>query len=111
MIAFSSGSFSTSAFSAGAFAFDTQAQTGAGRFRKFQVQTKRGIVEVDTLEEAHFVIRSARAESVAPVKVSLEGIKVKVPSRANVDYRAIEARMRAEINAELEDEDMILLLM
>lgn len=92
-------------------AFDTAATTeGAGKFKKFQVQTKRGIVEVDTLEEAHFVIRSLKSDNKAPVSVALEGVKVKVPSRATVDYKAIEARMRAEIQAELDDEEILLLM-
>jgi hypothetical protein len=75
--------------------------------KKYQVHTKRGVIEVESLEQAAMVIRTAKA--VAPV-VLLEGIKVIVPKKPSVDYAAIEARMRADIQAELDDEEILLLM-
>lgn len=88
--------------------------TGAGRLRrKFQVETSRGIIEVDTLDE---VAEVARAEKRVPkaknVEVKLAGIKVPTPSlKPNLDYRAIEDRMRAQVQAEIDDEEGLLLMM
>lgn len=87
---------------------------GAGRpRRKFQVETSRGIVEVDTLSE---VVEVARAEKRTPkaknIEVKLAGIKVPTPSlKPNLDYRAIEDRMRAQVQAEIDDEEELLLMM
>ena len=85
--------------------------SGAGRKKKYQVETEKGIIEVDSLEDAQFVIRQAKQKKKeSPVSVSLNGVKVKVPSRANIDYKAAEARLLAQIEAELDDEDILLLL-
>lgn len=87
--------------------------TGAGRSkRKFQVETERGVIEVDSLDDVAELVRIAKAKREKAVQVKLEGMKVATPStKPNIDYKAIEAKLRASIQAEMDDEDDILMLL
>lgn len=87
--------------------------TGAGRSkRKFQVETERGVIEVDSLDDVAELVRIAKAKREKVVEVKLEGLKVATPStKPNIDYKAMEAKLRASIQAEMDDEDDILMLL
>lgn len=88
---------------------------GAGRPKRkpFQVETSRGVLEVDTLDEVADIVRAEkRRPKAAPVEVKLGGIKVSTPSlKPQIDYKAIEARMRAEVQAEMDDEEELLMML
>lgn len=89
---------------------------GAGRItprRKFQVETSRGIIEVDTLDEVAQIARVEKRTPRAPaVAVTLEGVNVATPSlKPTIDYNAIEQRMRAAVQAEIDDEEELLMML
>jgi hypothetical protein len=77
--------------------------------KKFYVETPSGVVAVDSLIEASRIINKIKKTAVVPV-VTLGGIKVEAPVKKQLDYAAIETRMRAEIQAEIDDEEDLLML-
>jgi hypothetical protein len=77
--------------------------------KKFYVETLSGVVAVDSLIEASRIINKIKKTAVVPV-VTLGGIKVEAPVKKQLDYAAIEIRMRAEIQAEIDDEEDLLML-
>ena len=86
---------------------------GAGRCKKFQVETSRGVVEVETLDEVAQIARiEKRTPKAQAVTVKLEGMKVSTPSlKPNIDYKAIEERLRAQVQAEMDDEEELLMML
>jgi hypothetical protein len=90
------------------------ASNGAGtnKRKKFQVQTEDRIIEVDSLDDVATLLKQAKAKREKVIDVKLDGIKVATPStKPNINYKAIEAKLRASIQAEMDDEDDILMLL
>lgn len=75
--------------------------TGAGK-RKYQVETRRGVVEAQTLEEVAALLKRAAR----PLKVVADAVVVKVKPKTNAS--AISARLAAAA-AEIDDEEFLLL--
>lgn len=74
------------------------------RHRRYQVDLKTGLVEVDTLAEVVALLDKERKSAIVTTP---QGVTVKVPKRVN--QWAIEARIRAEIEAEMDDEELLLM--
>lgn len=91
------------------FAF-SGAKGGGFPRKKFQIETAQGVIAVDSLAEASRIIARAKKSASKPV-VTLQGIKVAAPTKKTIDYKAIEARMRAEIQAEIDDEEDLLMML
>lgn len=90
------------------------ASNGAGtnKRKKFQVQTEDRIIEVDSLDDVAALLKQAKAKREKVIEIKLDGLKVAKPStKPNIDYKAIEAKLRASIQAEMDDEDDILMLL
>jgi hypothetical protein len=85
---------------------------GTNKRKKFQVQTENRIIEVDSLDEVADLLKQSKAKREKVIDVKLDGLKVATPStKPNIDYKAIEAKLRASIQAEMDDEDDILMLL
>lgn len=87
---------------------------GAGRYRKkFQIETSRGVLEAETLDEVADIVRTEkRTPKAIPVEVKLDGFKVSTPSlKPKLDYKAIEEKLRAQIQAEIDEEEELLMML
>ena len=85
---------------------------GTNKRKKFQVQTEDRIIEVDSLDDVAALLKQSKAKREKVIAITLDGLKVAAPStKPNIYYKAIEAKLRVSIQAEMDDEDDILMLL
>jgi hypothetical protein len=79
---------------------------GAGKSKhKYQVETRRGVVEVQTLEEVAALLKRAAR----PLKVVTDEVVVKVKPKTSASAISVKMAAAAAVAAEIDDEEFLLL--